>query len=271
MNFGSFGLGSTGAQLESILSGVKQLPAVGPSQILSALDPQRLLRGSNGINKPQINAKANPYTRDRLQKLMLRDEPVLAYQWVGIIIDSNASAGGQLPSEFIDGITTPPIQVAPQVHNFNGAAKKTAGEFSVDSITLKLYTDIRARSFNYADQWMRATYRTDGFYNLPSKYKRDVQVYVLDNTGSTVTDMRFVGCFPTSYDSYDLNSEASLLETRLTLSVDECFFSFDTDPSAARDNISQQYNNSGAKYPGSRINDALSSMNIPGIRDRFGF
>lgn len=270
MNFGAFGLGSTGAQVNSILSGIKQMKSVGPTQIISALDPQRLLRDSSAVTKPSINPKANVYTKNRLQNLMMRDEPVLSYQWVGIINDPNAGPAGQLPSEFIDGINTASIQVAPQVHTFNGMTKKTAGEFSVESITIKLYTDIRARTFNYADTWMRSTYRTDGFYNLPSQYKRDVQIYILDATNQTVTDIAFLGCFPTSYEAYSLNSDASLLETNLTLSVDECFFSFDTDFSTARENVSNAYNMNGAQTPGSRINSALSSMNVPSIRERFG-
>lgn len=189
-------------------------------------------------------AKSNAYSRENaLQRFQSRGDPVLSFDWIGVILDPSLSVQGQLPWFYIDGLTTPSVSVDVHQMYFNGVNKKFASVFNTDSITLKLYTDVKSVSFNYADYWTRSTYRKDGYYNLPSRYKKDIVVYILDATRSVVVDLRFIGCFPTSWDSYNLGSDNSILETSLTLSVDEFFMSYETDPTSSKESIGKLFQN----------------------------
>lgn len=201
---------------------------------------------------------ANPYAKQNtLQVMQGRGEPVLSFDWLAVVVDPNPSTS--IPWYFIDTLTTPGMQVGQQELHFNGINKKYAGQLSVDSVALGLFTDSNAATFNYAYDWFTSTVRTDGFYNLPSKYKRDVILYVLDAKRKTIIDIRFVGCWPTSYDSYSFDAQNNIVETRLTLSVDQVIFNTETSLTKAVDRYK-------GMWPGMVADAGSTLLNIPSRR-----
>lgn len=194
-------------------------------KVASKLSPSRALIG-------------RPYARQNvLQVMQQRGDPVLSFDWIGVIIDPTVNVGKQMPWQYIDGLTTPSLSVDQHSLFFNGLTKKFASVYSTGGVSLKLFTDVKAKSFNYANYWMRSSYREDGFYGLPRAYKKDIQVFILDATREIVVDLRFLGCFPVSWDQYTLDATNGILETTLQLSVDEMYLNYDSDFSAAKDTI----------------------------------
>lgn len=182
---------------------------------------------------------ANPYaSQNTLEHLQRRGEPVLSFEWLAVVLDPNPSSS--LPWYYIDTITCPGMSIAQQSNYFNGLTKHYAGNVQIDQLELGLFTDKAAVTFNYAAQWFNGTYRTDGFFNLPSRYKRDVILYVLDEKRKTIIDIRFIGCWPTNYAPYQLDSNNNVVETRLTLSVDQVIFNTETSLSRAVDRFKNQ-------------------------------
>ena len=191
---------------------------------------------TQGLN-PMQRVAPNPYTVNAFQTLTARADSVLACDWVAVVQSTNKEIGW----EYIDKISTPALNIGTQEHMNNAVPIKTAGPRTVGEVTLTLYTDINATSINWAQAWMRSTHRTDGYFNLPAQYKRTIILYLLDARNRTVIDFRFVGCFPTALNSYDLGSDSSLLETTLTVSVDDVLISAENDLSAASMKIGQLF------------------------------
>ena len=178
-------------------SGIESAIAGGissPSQDFSSFMGAITNASSNPLyNLPTIAAQMainNAYAKQNvLQAMQARPDPVLSFDWIGVILDSGFKSTG-LPWQYIDAITAPSREVASHELHFNGLDKKFAAKPSVGNIQIKLYTDRAATTFNYAELWFNATYRRDGYYNLPSKYKKDIAVFVLDSRRQVVVDFR---------------------------------------------------------------------------------
>lgn len=197
----------------------------------------------------------NPYARENtLSALQRRGEPVLAFDWLAVIIDPNPTSA--LPWYYIDTLTSPDLSISTQDLHFNGLTKRYAGQLNVGSVELGLFTDQNAATFTYANDWFNATYRQDGFYSLPSRYKRDVLFFVLDPQRRTIIDIRFVGCWPTNYAPYSFDGQNSVVETRLTLSVDQVIFNTESSLTRAVDRFKSQ-------WPGLVTDAAANLLNFP--------
>lgn len=168
----------------------------------------------------------NPIPRfDSRTKLNARDpefmpqDPLLNYQWFAII------PGILNQGEYINEISTPAIRYDQQQKFKNGKIHHYPGFFSVDDITMSIYTDISRTALDVAKGWMRTIRSNEGLYGTPNNSKKDVYVVLLDQNDSIIWGWRYIGCWPTTWDSYQLQmTSASLLVTNLTLSVDDVEF-----------------------------------------------
>ncbi len=185
---------------------------------------------------------SNEYARQNvLQEIQKRRDPVLSIDWIGIIQDPPGMKNSpQMPWAYIDEIQCSPISISPNAVFRNGIQQKYAGNYDVGSASLKLYTDVSGMSFNYANAWIRSIRRNDGQWGLPASYKKDIVVYILDSTREVVVDIRLVGCYPTSWQSYSLEAtSASPLFTLLELSVDDFYINVEASPTAAKNALSR--------------------------------
>ncbi len=232
MDFGAFDSESAAASGLTVLSGKLASPIKSYNTFMNkvgaALSPTRNLLG-------------NPYAKQNpLKKLNARADPIPACDWIAVIIDPALSPTSQMPWEYIDAITIPDTSVESKDQFFNGTSRKFAGHFNTGQASVEFYTDRSGLAFNYADYWSRSTFRQDGFYALPGKYKKDIVVFVLDAKRKVVVDFRLCGCWPTSRESYPL-SGTELLKTSLSLSVDEVFINYDSDLTAAKAGIDEMF------------------------------
>lgn len=200
----------------------------------------------------------NPYAQENVLEVMLkRGEGVLAFDWIGVILDPNP--GTALPWYYIDTFSTPDRSIDPTEQFFNGRIKKAAGALRVSNITLGCFCDTNAVSYAYMDAWMRSTQRDDRFYNLPSAYKKDVAIFILDSRRKTVTDIRFTGCFPLNIGGQSFGTDSGIIPFEIQLSVDDSIMNTETSLSRAFDRYK-------SIWPGVLADAGSSLLNIPAKR-----
>ena len=174
--------------------------------------------------------EVNPYGKQNVLSRMLgRPDPLLACDWIAVVQSSTSPLGW----EYIDTFSAPEMSIETHQHLVNAVSVHTASNRNIGNINLGLYTDRAALSINWALSWFRSTHRPDGFFGLPSTYKRDIVLYMLDQQRKTVVDFMFHGCVPTNYGAYDLGADSNLLTTTLTLSVDDVSITSSGDLSTA--------------------------------------
>lgn len=174
--------------------------------------------------------EVNPYGKQNvLSRMLARPDPILSCDWIAVVQNATSPIGW----EYIDTFNAPEMSIETHQHMVNAVSVHTASNRSIGQISMGLYTDRRAMSINWALSWFRSTHRPDGFFGLPSTYKRDIVLYMLDQHRKTVVDFVFHGCVPISYGSYDLNGDGNILNTSLTLSVDDVSITSSADLSTA--------------------------------------
>jgi len=205
--------------------------------------------------------------QNALEAIMSRPDPSLSCDWIGMVLDPTVSVGSQLPWHYIDGITTPALSISTDEVFMNGKVRKFASKYDVQTAEVKIYSDVNGLGFNFANNWAKSSYRQDGYWNLPKAYKKDIQIFILDSTRSIVVDFRLVGCQVSSWNSYTLDSNDTVLETSLSLTVDDCVMNFDSDFTAAKSSLNSLLtsglNSSIASLTsslGGKVSSAISSL-----------
>jgi hypothetical protein len=185
------------------------------------------------------NSSGNAYARQNVLQLMQsRKDPLLTVDWIGIVLDQGGNPS--IPWHYIDEIQTPSVRVGTEPVFRAGLTKKYATAFEIDNANMKIFSDASGQAFNFVNSWTRSTRRQDGLWNLSSQYKKDIVIYLLDSRRSVVVDIRLIGCFPSSWNSYNLEASGSNhIETQLDLSVDDFYINVDADPSSAKSALSQ--------------------------------
>jgi hypothetical protein len=168
-----------------------------------------------------------------VSEMAKRFDPVTNFEWMAVIRGRGASAKTELPWYYIDDITLPAPNFESTQKYINGKEIKYADMFSVNNCTIKIYSDISGLAFNYCNAWCRSIFRDDNLHQLPSVYKKDIWVFILDAKRNVVTDIQLLGCWPTAWADYQLvGNAAAALETSLTLSVDDFKMNYNDDPQA---------------------------------------
>lgn len=217
-------------------------------------------------------AAGNVYAKqDMLQLLSNRGDPLLSFDWIGVVINTQGlSTNYSLPWYYIDEIHLPPLTSNTHTRRINGLEKNYVSDYNPLQSQIKLYTDNTGMAFNFANQWLRSAYRTDKFFGLPASYKKDVQIYILDPARQCVADFRLKGCFPSTWDGYQLGAASTPLDTTLTLCVDEVLQNYDSDLSTAKDAVNTFFSgltnpalNTLAKTVNGAAGSLLSSLFSP--------
>lgn len=174
---------------------------------------------------------ADPTTRPRLGRVLrpnsqqeftagpggyIPNDPLLSYQWFAII------PGLLNDGEFIMSLTSPSIRYDQQSRFENGKMHHYAGFMSVDDLQLTVYTDITGTATSLANHWVRDIRDQNGLYRLKAQYERNVILYLLDQNDRIISEIKYKGCWLSSWGSYSLDYNGSnILATDLTLSVDD--------------------------------------------------
>lgn len=177
--------------------------------------------------RPNVGRPLPSGKTSQLTSALSRQDPVTNIDWIGMVVDrSNPNA---LDWHYINSIQTPSLSIEPRTVFRAGKLQHYAGNVSVDNVNLTLYTDATGKALKFASSWFNCVFDSkSGNYRLPRDYKKDVYVYLFDPERSVVCQLKFFGCFPTSWQSYSLDSgTASPLNTVLDLVLDS--FSIGSD------------------------------------------
>lgn len=162
--------------------------------------------------------------RSALGDVLSRGDPVLAYEWEGMIIDSGNPE--PIPYVYIESIQSPSIQFDLDHRYFHGRNLSYPSKIITDNLTIQLYNDFTGAAAKLSASWAEETFMTaSGGFRKPSEFKKSVKVNIYDAKHEQVYSMLFGGCFPVSlghasaldYKSSDPNPFV------LTLSVDYVF------------------------------------------------
>lgn len=131
-------------------------------------------------------------------------EPLLDFKWHCLSMPFG------FDTDYVETIGLPFPTLA--VKEMYGAANSTfyPGAMSVAAFDITFYEDSKARSRNYLRMWHeRIRHPSEGYYYLPSNYKRDIEVELLDTQNKPVLGVRLKGCWPTQSNAWDLTSNGN--------------------------------------------------------------
>ena len=207
--FLEFGGSSQGQAIGNLLSQSNNLKSVTPETF------ENFLRGMASGYGPDARESYIPWSPN---------DPILSYQWAAYIpnvLDDNT---------YIQAISTPSIRYDQMTKYVSGKVHNYAGVMAMDDISMTLYTEATGYMPSLLSQWVRAIRSQDGIYNLPVNYKRTVVVVLLDIENTIVAEFRYIGAWPTSWNSYQLQyGAANVLATEVSLSVDDVSFKIAAD------------------------------------------
>jgi hypothetical protein len=100
------------------------------------------------------------------------------------------------------------------------------GFMRLDSFSLVMYEDQDFAATTWVTGWMYVIRNPKtGAYSLPSEYKKEIQVSLVNRENAPVLSVRLLGCWPTSVANLDLNyTDSSRLTLNITMSVDAVSF-----------------------------------------------
>jgi len=164
---------------------------------------------------------SNEFTRQNtLEAIQSREDPQLSVDWVAYIVDNSNDLN--LPWFYIDTLQLPSLTIEASPIFRNGRTHFYAGSAAISQMTLGLYTDISGKSLSAVSSWAAQVYDAKhGTYQVPAAYKKTIKVWLYDARRRVVCEFAYYGCWPTSYNGYNLEATGSTpLLTTLELSVD---------------------------------------------------
>lgn len=167
---------------------------------------------------------------------LARPDPLLSFLWycqLPTLIGDGIAAN--LPWYFVEE-AVPPFRTyeTRQVYR-EGRPRTFAGKYSVSDLQLTFYLDVGGQALTYLTAWdnlivapfdARDSVLQGGQYRMPSLYKKDITLYLLNVNKQELVQLLYIECWPTNLNSLTLQSQASeRLTTQVNFSVGDVFMS----------------------------------------------
>ena len=216
---------------------------INPSAMLKAAASGQissLFGGKENANSP-VRTTGKAFASLKVaNELDKRLDPITNFEWIAMVVNKNPSKNTELPWYYIDEITIPCPNFGTTQKFVLGKDKKYAEWFTINTCTMKLYTDVSGLAFNFCNDWALSIYRDDNFYQMPIAYKKDIYVFILDPTRQVVVDIQLLGCWPSAWADYQLTGgSAAALESSITLNVDDFKMNYDVSAAAVQAKIAR--------------------------------
>lgn len=148
-----------------------------------------------------------------------RPDPMMSFKWVC----SDASLPFALPCHYLESVDLnwENIQVASAYYEA-GSNSYFPGINDVSAINMTFYEDQLASAMQWIMEWKAAVKDMNtGFYNMPSTYKKDVNISLLDNKNREIMVVKLIGLWPEATSSWSLNyTDAGRLVVSQSFSID---------------------------------------------------
>lgn len=234
----------------------------GTAGVLDRILDARSIFGKLEKGKPST---ATPGSHDWLRAAQARPDPMLDIYWYVQL----PPIGKPLSWEYVEEAQLPFIDFD-SVQNYRaGKNYHYPNHYNLNTLQLKFYGDVKGNSLSYLRAWQSLIIDTStGLYNVPTKYKKNIAITILDAAQFVVTKFTYLGCWPASIDAVTVgNAQTGRITPTVTFHVDEQIIDVlggsehDSGVSSATDNL----NKTTPKIPSASafpdvFNDALSSV-----------
>lgn len=147
------------------------------------------------------------------------DEPLLGFKWVCTSLPYG------LPVTYVESVQVSFVNFNIKDGLFAAATYSYFPGFTdIDSFTITFHESISAKATKWILYWKsRIKNFETGAYYLPSNYKEDIKLSLLNNRNESVIDITMVDVWPATNDQWDLNytDPAARMQVSCTFSVDD--------------------------------------------------
>jgi hypothetical protein len=153
-----------------------------------------------------------------IAKIKNRPDPLLAFKWV--VVAPYLPFG--LPSTYVESLDLPFNNLSIGDGWYRAATfTYFPSTINISSFNIVLYEDDRATALGWVETWKSKVRNPNtGKYGLPSKYKKDLKVTLLDTNNELVLTTTLQGIWPAETSSWPLGQSNERLTLTQTFSVD---------------------------------------------------
>lgn len=151
--------------------------------------------------------------------LARRPDPLLNFKWM--CIDGTLPFGH--PADYLEAVDLPFNNVKVDSVPVGSGYTMYPLQHEVESTSMSFYEDHNGKTLLWLMGWKSQIKNfSNGAYNLPGKYKRDMTVGLLDTKGNIILSHKLIGIWPTQTSNLSLNyNESGRLVIQQTFSVDD--------------------------------------------------
>lgn len=156
-----------------------------------------------------------------------RLDPLLDFKWACTSLPLGHDVS------YVEEVELPFPQLSPKEGLFGAGQYTYYPAFQdINAFDITFYEDSKLNTSQWLQKWFERIRRpSDGAYYLPTNYKFDIVVALMDTTGRTVGEAKMINCWPTSRGTWPLAySGNDRLKVQQNFSVDNMEFKF-TDKS----------------------------------------
>lgn len=168
----------------------------------------------------------DPLTRKtQVSKLLKRPDPLLSFKW--ICPDETLPFG--LPSDYLESIDLSwrNVKVESGVY-VGGGYDYYPGSHDISGFTMVLYEDQECNTMKWVDYWKKQIKdMSTGLYQLPTKYKKDMKIELMNSKNQAVMTVELIGIWPEATSNWSLNyTDNGRLTVSQAFSIDDQLITF---------------------------------------------
>ena len=184
--------------------------------LLDSLSSGESIGSATGSGRtPLISSSLNP--NGWLAKAKNRPDPLFEFSWDAMLVGPL----GVLPHEYIEDVTVPLPRFDMSHVVMQSSKYYYASTLDYGTASLKLYETYRADCTRYITNWGRQIRTANGDYEVPSRYKGLLYVWIKDPANqSNLLTFTMRGAFPTTPNGMTLGSQGHRIQLDLELAID---------------------------------------------------
>ena len=165
------------------------------------------------------------YTFDDIAALTNDEEPLPNWTWRIVSFPTFGSI--ELSPKMVKSCTLPLPKFSPRSKVVGATTVTSAGMSEVDAFDLVIQENQKVDGLNYINNWMANIQNpfTGGYY-LPSRYKKNIDIVLYNVLGEPILEATLKNVWPTTIQSWELNSESGFRELSVNFACDATILDF---------------------------------------------
>lgn len=108
----------------------------------------------------------------------------------------------------VENITATFVKI-PSKPRFNGGSNSYYPDTNdIDGLSITFYEAYDYRVSAWLSRWRALVVRSDGFYGIPSEYKKTIMIHAYNNNSENPTlKLQYSGCWPTDQQPFEFSYE----------------------------------------------------------------